>query len=307
MNPMDAVTGAFGYTGKYITRMLLAQGQEVITLTGHPNRPNEFGGQVKALPFDFDHPDRLARSLEGVDTLYNTYWVRFDHGETTFAKAVRNTRALFTAAKQAGVQRIVHTSITNPALDSPLPYFRGKAQLEADLQESGISYAILRPTVLFGLEDILINNIAYLVRTFPFFAIPGNGDYPMQPIFVEDYARLVVQLGSGKEDCILDAVGPDIFSFNQLVELIARNFRRRPRLVHLPPSLVLPLSRMIGWWMNDMTLTWDEYRGLSAGLLVSSNPPTGRTRLADWLSANASQVGSRYASELERHYRGKGG
>jgi NADH dehydrogenase len=301
---MDAITGAFGYTGKYITRVLLAQGREVMTLTGHPNRPNEFGDKVKALPFNFDHPDWLARNLEGVDTLYNTYWVRFDHGATTFAGAVQNTQALFRAAKQAGVRRIVHTSITNPSLDSPLPYFRGKAQLEADLEGSGISHAILRPTVLFGLEDILINNIAYLVRTFPFFAIPGDGKYPMQPIFVEDYARLAVRLGVENEDCTIDAVGPDIFTFNQLVELIAISLGRRSRRIHLSPSLVLPLSGVIGWWLKDVTLTWDEYRGLSAGLLVSSQAPTGRTRLADWLSANANQVGSRYASELERHYRG---
>ena len=300
---MDAVIGAFGYTGKYITRLLLAQGRQVITLTGHPHRPNEFGRQVKALPFDSDHPDQLANSLEGVDTLYNTYWVRFDHGTTTFSGAVRNTQALFRAAKQAGVRRIVHTSITNPSLDSPLPYFRGKAQLEKDLQELGVPYAILRPTVLFGQDDILINNIAYLVRKFPFFAIPGDGEYPMQPIFVEDYARLAVQISSGKEDCTLDAVGPDIFSFNQLVELIASSLGRRLWLAHLPPSIALQLSRIIGWWMKDVTLTWDEYRGLSAGMLISSQPPTGRTRLADWLAANASQVGSRYASELERHYR----
>jgi NADH dehydrogenase len=154
------------------------------------------------------------------------------------------------------------------------------------------------------LEDILINNIAYLVRNFPIFAIPGDGEYPMQPIFVEDYARLAVKLGSEVEDCTLDAVGPDVYSFNQMVELIAGSLGRRPWLVHLPPSLVLPLSGIIGWWMKDVTLTWDEYHGLSAGLLFSSQAPTGSTRLADWLTENASQVGSRYASELERHYLG---
>lgn len=301
---MDAVTGAFSYSGKYITRLLLAEGREVMTLTGHPDRPNEFGGKVRAVPYHFDQPDRLAKSLEGVDTLYNTYWVRFDHGKTTFAGAVRNTQALFEAAKRAGVRRIIHTSITNPSLDSPLPYFSGKAQLEKDLQASGLSYAILRPTVLFGPEDILINNIAYLLRTYPLFAIPGHGEYRLQPVFVEDYARLAVQLGMGEEDCILDAVGPDILTFNQMVDLIAASLGRKPWLLHLPPWLVLPLSGIIGWWLKDVTLTWDEYRGLSAGLLVSDQPPTGSARLGDWLRENAGRVGKGYASELERHYRG---
>jgi uncharacterized protein YbjT (DUF2867 family) len=158
--------------------------------------------------------------------------------------------------------------------------------------------------VLFGPEDILINNIAYLVRTFPLFAIPGDGEYRLQPVFVEDYARLAVQAGAGKEDCVIDVVGPDVFTFNQMVELIAASLGRSPWLLHLPPSIVLPLSGVVGWWLKDVTLTWDEYRGLSAGLLVSAQPPTGQARLGDWLKENAGRVGSRYASELERHYGG---
>jgi uncharacterized protein YbjT (DUF2867 family) len=274
-----------------------------LTLTGYPDRPDEFGGQVKAVPYNFDQPEQLAQSLQGVDTLYNTYWVRFDHGDNTYANAVRNTKALVDAAVQAGVRRLVHVSITNPSLDSPLPYFHGKAELEQYIQKSGLSYAILRPTVLFGLEDILINNIAYLLRTFPFFAVPGSGEYRLQPVYVDDMAALAVDLAACEENIITDAVGPEIFSFNEMVKLIAAALGRRSRLLHLPPALVLPLSGLIGWWVKDVTLTPDEIKGLSAGLLVSSQPPTGRTRLEDWLKANIAAVGSGYASELERHYR----
>ena len=300
---MDAVTGAFSYTGKYITRRLLAQGRQVMTLTGHGGRPNEFGGRVRAVPYNFDQPEQLAESLAGVDTLYNTYWVRFNYGDNTYANAVRNTKTLVDAALQAGVRRLVHVSITNPTLDSPLPYFSGKADLEQYIQKSGLSYAILRPTVLFGLEDILINNIAYLLRTFPFFAVPGSGEYRLQPVYVDDLAALAVELAGCEENILTDAVGPDIFSFDEMVRLIATALGRPARLVHLPPGVVLKLSGLIGWWLKDVTLTADEYDGLSAGLLVSRQPPVGRTRLEGWLRANAAQVGKGYASELERHYR----
>ena len=87
----------------------------------------------------------------------------------------------------------MHISITNPSLDSPLPYFRGKAILEKEIRASGISHAIVRPTVLFGKEDILINNITYLLRRLPVFAIPGSGDYRLQPIYVEDLAEIAVE------------------------------------------------------------------------------------------------------------------
>jgi uncharacterized protein YbjT (DUF2867 family) len=299
---LDVVTGAYSYTGKYITRRLLAQGRQVKTLTAHSERPNEFGAAVPALPYNFDRPDLLVQSLQGVDTLYNTFWVRFDHGAATFDWAVRSTKILVDTALQAGVRRLVHVSITNPSLDSPLPYFHGKAELEQYIQASGLSYAIIRPTVIYSLEDILINNIAYLLRTFPLFAIPGSGEYRLQPIYVEDMAQLAVAAGAASADQLFDAVGPEILSFNQLVAMIAAAIQRKPWIIHLSPTLVLPLSNLIGWWMKDVTLTPDEYAGLNAGLLVSSAPPTARTCLSTWLLENSGRLGTQYASELARHY-----
>ena len=183
-----AVTGAFGYSGKYITRRLLAAGHQVITLTNSPERNNPFEGRVRAFPFHFDEPRSLEKSLQGTEVLINTYWVRFDHQHFTHAQAVINSQILFQAAKTAGVHRIVHVSITNPDIRSDLPYFRGKAEVELALQELGISYCILRPTVLFGKEDILINNIAWSLRHLPAVGVFGDGSYRLQPIYVDDLA-----------------------------------------------------------------------------------------------------------------------
>jgi len=302
MTTRSAVTGAFSYTGKYITRLLLEQRQHVITLTSRKDDQNLFDGQVQAYPFQFDNPKALAETLRGVDTLYNTYWVRFDHGKATFNNAVENTRTLIRAAKVAGVRRFVHVSISNPTLESPLPYFSGKAQLEENLKASGLSYAILRPTVIFGDEDILINNIAYLLRRFPLFAIPGAGEYQLQPIFVEDMAQLAVDAGHREENLTWDAVGPEIYTFNELVQLTRSVVGSRAGLINLPPSMVLQLSRLIGFVVGDVVLTEEEIQGLMANLLISAEPPTGKTSLRAWLRANANHVGSRYASELKRHY-----
>ena len=303
MTTKAAVTGAFGYTGKYIARLLLANGQDVITLTGRPERGlPEFAGRIRALPFHFDQPKRLRESLNGVDVLYNTYWVRFNYGTQTYERAVANTRTLIRAAREAGVRRIVHVSITNPTPESRLPYFHGKALLEQAVQDSGLEYTILRPTVIFGAEDILINNIAWLLRHFPVFAVPGSGEYRLQPIFVEDMAELAVRAGQSRANEIIDAVGPDIFTFNELLALVAGSLKSKALRVHLPAGLALQLSRLIGLLLRDVVLTQDEVEGLSAGLLVSKSAPTGRTRLADWLAQNHAAVGRQYASELSRHY-----
>jgi uncharacterized protein YbjT (DUF2867 family) len=301
-NNRMVVTGAFGYTGRYITRRLLAAGRQVRTLTGHPNRRNEFGHQVEIAPLDFGDPAGLVKNLRGADCLFNTYWVRFNYGKQTFDHAVANARMLFAAARDAGVRRVVHLSITNPSMDSPLPYFRGKAQLEEALRNSGLSYAILRPTVIFGCEDILINNIAWLLRRFPAFGIPGDGRYRLQPVCVEDVAELAVQVAQDTGSAVRDAVGPEIFSFEQLVRLIAQRVGSRARVVHVPPAAALLLTRMLGLVVRDRVLTREEIDGLMAGLLVSSAPPTGHTRLSDWLSSHGGELGCSYSSELGRHF-----
>jgi uncharacterized protein YbjT (DUF2867 family) len=299
----NAVTGAFSYTGKYITRSLLAQGHDVITLTSNLNRPNPFENQIKAYPFNFDNPDSLVKTLTGIDTLFNTYWVRFDHGDKSFDQAVANTKTLFQAAKIAGVRRVLHISVSNPVLDSPLPYFAGKARLERILLESGLSYAVLRPTLIFGKEDILINNIAWLLRRFPVFAVPGNGNYHLQPIDVEDLADLAVQAGEMNDNLIWDAAGPEIFSFEGLIQAIAKTLGRHPWVVHLPPGIALALTRLISTFLGDVMLTRSELDGLMADLLVSAEAPRGKKSFRAWLQENRKTIGQRYASEIARHFK----
>lgn len=299
----DVVTGAFGYTGKYIARRLLAMGRGVRTLTGHAERSKQFAGQIEVHPLQFSRPGDLAESLRGAATLYNTYWVRFPRGETSYETAVENSRTLIKAAHDAGVRRIVHLSITNPSEDSPFGYFRGKAAVERVIAESGISYAILRPTVIFGVEGILINNVAWLLRRCPVFAIPGKGDYRLQPVYVLDLAEMAVAAGREDSNCVIDAVGPEVYSFQELVRLIAKQVGSHCRMVHTPPGVSLFLSQIVGKLVRDVILTKDEVEGLMAGLLVSSNPPTCSTRLSEWSSRHAHLLGVRYASELSRHFR----
>ena len=298
-----AITGAFSYTGKYATQLLLDRGYRVRTLTYHPDRENPFGDRVDVFPYCFEDPDRLSQILRGASTLINTYWVRFPRGKSTFESAVQNTRTLITAAKKAGVKRIVHVSIANPSAESPLGYYRGKAEVEQTVIDSGISYAILRPTVIFGIEDILINNIAWFVRHFPVFGIPGNGRYRVRPIYVEDMARLIVDAVDQSGNSVLDAIGPETFTFEELVRLIAQQVGSSVRLVHLPMTLAYLCTLVSGWFVGDTILTWEEYQGLMGDLLAPAGTSSGQTRLSQWLADNRERVGTRYASEVARHYK----
>ena len=302
-NPdLAIVTGAFSYTGKYVARRLLDQGVRVRTLTRSPNAEDPFAGHVEAAPLDFSGPDGLVRSMQGAGVLYNTYWIRYERGLTTFELAVENTRTLFEAAKRAGVGRIVHFSVTNVSLESELPYFRAKARVEDMLTNLGVPYAIIRPTLGFGVGDVLLNNMAWALRRFPVFPVYEKGDYPVQPVYVEDLAAQAVEAGYQSENSVADAAGPDTFSFEELLRLLASSMGVRARLVRTPPSVGLALTGLVGLMMRDVVLTRDEVDGLMAGLLTSEEQPTCTTRLSDWLKDGADGLGRRYVSELTRNW-----
>lgn len=299
-HPIHAVTGAFGYSGKYIAQRLLTKGYTVRTLTNSVHRQNPFGSKVEVHPFNFDQPQKLTESLRGVSVLYNTYWVRFNHKLFTHETAVQNTLTLFECAKAAGVERVVHVSITNPSEDSHLEYFSGKARLENALQASGLSYAILRPAVIFGKEDILINNIAWLLRRLPLFGTFGDGQYRLQPIYVDDLAQLAVEQGEQRDNTIINAIGPETFTYKELVEQIGMIIGKKRPMLSIPPVVGYWAGAIMGKVVGDVIITREEIEGLMADLLVVDAPPAGRTRLTDWARENADWLGKYYASEIGR-------
>ncbi len=300
----DLVTGAFSYSGSRIAELLIESGRKVMTLTHHPDREHPLRARVRAWRYRFDDPVALARSLEGISTLYNTYWVRFERDRTTFANAVANSRVLFEAARRAGVARIVHVSIANPSIDSPLPYYRGKALVEEALAAARVPYAIVRPTFFFGGgRDILVNNIAWILRRMPLFVVPGDGRYLVQPIHVDDFARICLRAADAPGDVIMDAAGRDTMSFEELVRAIRDAVGRRTPILHVPSAAMAALARAFGLLVQDVVLTADEIRGLTAGLLVSHQPALGSVSLVEWLNEQAPTLGRRYLNELDRHFR----
>lgn len=297
-----AVTGAFSYSGQYIARSLLKRGWEVITLTRDPRRAHKLREKIKAFSLDFSNTDHLKSALRGVDTLVNTYWVRFNYPGSSFAHAVENSRTLFDAARAAGVRRLVHISVSNPDIESDLEYYRGKAEVEKIIIDSNWSYAILQPTLIFGREEVLVNNIAWLLRNLPLFAIPGNGKYRLQPIFVEDLGELAAAAAQSSRNEILPVAGPEIYTFTGLVRFLKELVGSRARLVHAPPFIALLASKLVGLMLRDVTLNRAELQGLMEERLYIGEPALGKTRFSDWAKENKNSLGVRYAHELKRHH-----
>jgi uncharacterized protein YbjT (DUF2867 family) len=299
----DVVTGAYSFTGRFIARRLMAQERSIRTLTNHPQREGAEDIKAEVAPLQFADRDALVESMRGGEVLYNTYWVRFQHGRVRFGEAVANTRVLMGAARDAGVRRVVHISVSNPSEDSPLDYYAGKARAERAVRESGLSWAIVRPTLIFGQGDILINNVAWILRRFPIFGIPGRGNYRLQPVAGEDVAEIAMWAAEQVDNLTVDAAGPDIIYYSEMVESIAIAVGRHPRFVYMSPRNALRAVRLLGRMVSDIVLNEPELEGLMSELLVSSERPRGTHRLDNWLLTHADTIGRTYASELARHWR----
>lgn len=300
---LDVVTGAFSYSGAAIARELIRRGHAVRTVTGHPERAPA-GPAIDARRLDFSAGQELAESMAGAHTLYNTYWVRFARGAVSHDLAVANSKVLFAAAASAGVQRIVHISITNPSLASADSYFRGKAEVERALADCGVPYAVARPAILFGGDGVLVNNIAWLLRRLPVFAIGGRGKYRLRPIHVDDLARLCADLGASADPAkIVDAVGPQSLTFRHMVDEIRDAVGSRSVIVPVPGAVIPVLAAALNLALRDNLLTADEYAAMAAGRADSTGPATGEVAFTDWVQAHGEQLGRHYANELDRHFR----
>ncbi len=297
---MNAVTGVFSYTGRAIAELLLERGETVRSLSRRDAPDDPLRSRVEFAPLRFD--DGLVEALRGIETLYNTYWVRFERGRHTFDEAVERTVLLFRSAQAAGVRRIVHISVARADEAPDLPYFAGKARIEHWLSGSGLAHAVVRPTLVFGASDILINNIAWAVRRLPLFLVPGDGSYRVQPVAVHDVARICVEARDGET---LDAAGPEVLRFDELVAQIREAVRGRARIVHAPPSVGLAVARVTNVALRDVVVTRGELDALTRTLLTSPAPALGRERFSTWVAENADSLGRHYASELARNFRGQ--
>jgi NADH dehydrogenase len=298
-----AVTGAFGFTGRALATRLLDAGHEVVTLTRRSGAGDPLQPMLDVRLFDTDRPADLVAALTSVDTLFNTYWLRFPRGGQTFEGAVARSATLLAAAREAGVRRVVHVSVVNASPDADTPYVRAKAALESLVRSSGLEWVIVRPTLTYGPADILINNLAWAMRRLPVYGMPGFGRYTVQPVHVDDVARICHEAASGEGGRVLDAAGPEILEYRELVALVRRSIGSRSLVVPMPGAVVLAAARLLGILVRDVVLTRDEIRELTSSLLTSREPARGEIRISEWVPANATSLGRRWSSELARNYR----
>jgi uncharacterized protein YbjT (DUF2867 family) len=298
------ITGASGFIGGAIAARLIDRA-EVRGLTSHPAK-DRFAGRVRSFGYDFDDPARMAPAFRDADVFVNSYYIRFPYRGLTFDHAVARTASLLAQAHAAGVRRIVHVSVSNADERSDLPYYRNKARIEHLVAQSGIGFTILRPALVVGDGDILVNNIAYFLRRLPVFTIFGGGRYRLQPITLDAFAEIAVEaIDGGHADATLPVAGPSDWAFIDLVDAVRRGVGSRSRIVSAPAWFALAGLKVAGLLLRDVVLTPDEIKGLTREYLFAERPIRRGADFAEWLADPRvrSTLGRRYQSELARHFR----
>jgi uncharacterized protein YbjT (DUF2867 family) len=298
------ITGASGFIGSAVTERLLPR-RSVRSLTSHPQK-NRFGDRVRSVAYDFERPERMDEAFDGADTFVHSYYIRFPHAGDTFERAVARAGVLFDRARRAGVRRIVHVSVSKANEASDLPYYRNKGRLERLVRESGLEFAILRPALVFGPGDILLNNIAWFLRRAPVFGIFGDGAYRVQPVSLDGFSALIAEaIESPGSGAITDVAGPADYTYLDMVRRIRAAVGSRAALIRMPAPLALAASWATGFLVRDVILTRDEAKGLTQEYLYSPNPRRVGGSLENWLERRdvRDYLGRSYVSELGRHFR----
>ena len=295
------VTGAFSFTGRYVAKRLLADGEEVRTMTRFPQSASPFSQEVRAVPYDYDSLDSLTEALAGCNRLINTYWRRQPEGALGYDRVVQQSKNLFAAAKAAGVERIVHISINDPH-GKDFPYFRAKCRTERALRECGVSAIVVRPQLVFGDGELLINNLAWTLRKSRWAPVPGDGRYLMQPIHADDYADLIVAVARTEQRGVVDGVGPDVLTYDDMVRLVGEAIGRSPRIIHVHPRIFARAARVVSRFFTEPTVLKYEVYGCLVENGVVPRQPQGSRRLVDWLRERKDSLGRRYADQDHRPF-----
>ncbi|HXR24984.1 MAG TPA: NAD(P)H-binding protein [Candidatus Binataceae bacterium] len=245
-----AIAGGSGFIGRAIVRRLAAiPGLTVRVLTRDPVKARvrlAAEGKVDFVSADVNDPARLATVIAGADTIINA--VQFDgypiekpsRGLTFNRVDYGGTVSLIAATKAAGVPNFIYISGAAADERSPNPAFRAKGRAERALRDAGLAFTILRPSLVYGPEDRVVNGLAKAIRMMPVMVVPGSGQQKLRPLLVDDLAACVaLAIGGRGRNGIYEVGGPDPMTFDELVRLVMEITGHKRPIIHVPENLLL--------------------------------------------------------------------
>nr|WP_306263987.1 complex I NDUFA9 subunit family protein [Pararhizobium sp. IMCC3301] len=265
MEKRVTVFGGSGFVGRHVVQALARRGYRVRVAVRRPDlagflRPLGAVGQIQPVQANLRYPDSIVAAVADADYVVNLVGLLLESGAQKFdAVQARGAAEVARAAKQAGVERLVHMSAIGADAGSPAAYARSKAEGEAAVLREFPEAVIVRPSIIFGPDDDFFNRFAAMARLSPVLPLIGGGVTKFQPVFVGDVAEAIAlgvdgAMTPGK---IYELGGPDVASFRECLELMLKITQRKRALVSLPWWLAELQGKMLGILPNA-PLTHDQ-------------------------------------------------
>ncbi len=262
------VTGASGFVGKNVVKALLNDGYKVKALSR--NKPNDaIFNDVEFITCDILDYNAWAKHAQDVDTIIHLVGIirEIQSQNITFERLhVEATQAVINVCKQSNVDRIVHMSANGASPSGVSNYQRTKFQAEEIVEKSGLRYTIFRPSLICGDDDKFFNMLREQMDKYSFLPIFGNGWYMLQPVSVIDVAKCFVK-SIDSEECINNIFhlgGEKVYSYQQIINMIADTFDKKIYTPHVPLMLVKSATRLMAF-SKSFPVTIDQLNMLVEG------------------------------------------
>lgn len=241
------ITGGSGFVGQEIIRQLSDSGHHVRALVRNPDRLKEFP-DIDKVRGDATCPETLQGSMSGCDAVIHLVGIIREvpsKGVTFERLHTQATANVIAACKEHNIKRYLHMSANGTRMNAATQYHRTKWQAEELVTRSGLDWTIFRPSLIFGPADAFINMLAKMIRLLPVLPVFGDGKYSLQPVHVRDVAKSFVAALT-RSDCIgqtYHCCGPDIVSYNELLDIISKALGKKSPAckLHHPLWLMRPI------------------------------------------------------------------
>ena len=240
------VTGATGFVGGNLRAALGGRPLRLL-VRDRARSAHLASADVELAEGDVTRPESLHRAMDGCDAAINLVAIIAEEGGATFDGVIRQgTVNVLAEAQRAGVRRFLQMSAMGARNDSRFAYMEAKWQSEQAVKAGGIPWTIFRPSVIFGDGDGFINALAGLVRTFPVVPVVGGGTSKFQPVSVKEVAAAFVRALDDPTTAgqTYELGGPDVFTYEQLLDTIAAKLGKKKPKVHVPVGLMMPIVKL---------------------------------------------------------------
>ncbi len=273
------VTGGTGFVGTHVCRSLIARGflPRLLVRTGSEGKiPEDVRKACRVTPGDATDREAVEYAVQGTKMIVHLVGIirEFPERDITFERLhVAATRNVVDAARRWEISRFVHMSALGARPGGPTGYFDSKGRAEEVVRRSGLSWTIIRPSVIFGPGDQFLKVLTGVLRKAPFVPVPGDGSYRLQPVFIGDVAKGFADaaMRPDLEGKIFEAGGPQRLSYNELLDAVAASVGRRARKIHIPLSILRPTVRFMERF-KKFPLTTEQLEMLLAGNTCDPEP-----------------------------------